>query len=813
MKQKIVTSSLKILIVVLLVSLYIPVNAQTTLNGEYVLVINTSPTDNQSTGTITFDPTNNFKSASIPNSKYLEEYQQENSSGPFLGSPAATSYIVGDTKTVKTIEYTCIGIGTYCYVWMDNATLLEYNALSQTTNAATELIDLYDTESYPILQQLGADSYMVYADGSGKISILVHELTVAGYFSSSETYPINGSITAIHINKKDATSYSPGSYGGYIGLLAHEGQHALSYSTSKFTKWINEGMSLVAMDISTKGTDGHGWLNIINSSDSIRLGGPLVHNSYLNNTALDYSLPFAFLRYLNTQVNSGYDYTSNFFNKFYDNNRPIGEADSTLVKRVLSQYPNTQTWDFATSMINFRIACVKQSFSGPHGFYGDPVIASKMSGYPIYNGASGNPIILRPSGAIVIKTVNDEFTTPLDCGSNIQFIAFNVTNEASPLHLIGAGTEADPYLISHIAHLEFLDKTDYTDKYFRLSNHIDLNGFELSVDSFHGVLDGDNYKIYNMNNSYIKTNYGTIKNLNIGLDVVTSRHFALVSTNNGIISDCSVTGTIQMGSTTEYPYIVRVAGLAGINNVGGSIIRCSSNIDINGELQGKWPYIAGICARNEGGTITDCYAAGSINLTASPYLVTTVKAGGIAAHIVGTSNSNLYSVMEISISQPAVDTPTMYAGRIAGYISAIPASNTFFSLEGFNCYGNYSTYNLTGSKTDAELQLSSTFNNFDFSSTWTIPSSGTYLYPLFPREQNIPLSDNTTNKISDVKIWAINKSIIVDNCIGESIWIYNTSGVLVTSETVINQLQTFNVPSSGIYIVKLKNTEKKLLIK
>lgn len=152
-----------------------------TISGDYVLIVNESLKDAQQSGTISFDDTNAFRPSKTVQSlfKNMNLYQKK----PITGAAdfgikktqaVKTSYKLGDTKQLKNSIFTLRGIGKHCYIWMDDTTYSLYTGTTLSA-AVADIINVYDTYSYPVLQKLGADYLMNYADGSGKLSIFLEK--------------------------------------------------------------------------------------------------------------------------------------------------------------------------------------------------------------------------------------------------------------------------------------------------------------------------------------------------------------------------------------------------------------------------------------------------------------------------------------------------------------------------------------------------------------------------------------------------------------------------------------------------------------
>lgn len=241
----------------------------------------------------------------------------------------------------------------------------------------------------------------------------------------------------------------------------------------------------------------------------------------------------------------------------------------------------------------------------------------------------------------------------------------------------GSGTENDPYLVSTGAQLAFLaksinskDNNNYYDKYYKLTNPINLNGREwtpignyaLKSDSrsFKGHFDGDGYEISNFKITKANTP------LYIGL-------FGRAS--EGSIKNLGVVDfTITLSSSVN----AYVGGLAGTSS--STITSCYAIGDITftdnktgHDIDYIGAYAGGLVGRATG-VITDCYTAGNVNLTVtvsygrSQYRGS-AYAGGLVGFLEETySVSNCYSTANVTAHTSGSDAYAYtYAGGLVGY--------------------------------------------------------------------------------------------------------------------------------------------------
>ena len=121
--------------------------ANANLQGDYVVIVNTNLENSQSTGSIIFDDSGlNINSSS----KSLSPSELSDSSEEAIGalsldsetvninkkSKSITTYKIGEVRSIGPTnstkkDYTLIGIGDKCYIWMENSIKTEYDAVKK----------------------------------------------------------------------------------------------------------------------------------------------------------------------------------------------------------------------------------------------------------------------------------------------------------------------------------------------------------------------------------------------------------------------------------------------------------------------------------------------------------------------------------------------------------------------------------------------------------------------------------------------------------------------------------------------------------
>lgn len=275
----------------------------------------------------------------------------------------------------------------------------------------------------------------------------------------------------------------------------------------------------------------------------------------------------------------------------------------------------------------------------------------------------------------------------------------------------GKGTEADPFIIKTITHLDNIRK--YPSSYFALANDITFKPENEAFVAgwkpfaFKGYLDGKGYKITGIRITVSNTleyqwrdpglfssNDGTIKNItvedmrisvsNMGdeyggficavnngeilnchsksctISLQNIYHFfgGIAGNNSGSINNCSSNNTFNWGSNGG-----RIGGIAANNT--GAITGCTNNSTIT-NIGSYTPISGGIAAQNSGDII------GSNNLasilTRSTYSQKNSYSGGIVGQMTGGQISQCYNLGAISTEATEYKANTYSAGIVA-YIS------------------------------------------------------------------------------------------------------------------------------------------------
>lgn len=168
----------------------------------------------------------------------------------------------------------------------------------------------------------------------------------------------------------------------------------------------------------------------------------------------------------------------------------------------------------------------------------------------------------------------------------------------------GTGTEQEPYLISNAE--ELLRLREVRNAYYKLTGNIEVDNW--SGQTFSGILDGDGYKIsiQTIQNGFIYSNSGTIKNLSIEIESDTANPAVFVRNNYGTIENVHVSGRIRATNGSAW-----VGTVAVLNEAAGIIRNTYSTADVSfGGSAGTGLRFGTFVGVNRG-TIENCYWRGA----------------------------------------------------------------------------------------------------------------------------------------------------------------------------------------------------------
>jgi hypothetical protein len=208
---------------------------------------------------------------------------------------------------------------------------------------------------------------------------------------------------------------------------------------------------------------------------------------------------------------------------------------------------------------------------------------------------------------------------------------------------------------------------------------------------------------------------GTVKNLHVVCNIKSSLSGdayigAIAGQNMGTIVNCSSSGTINAPACN---FVGGIVGQNGRYSTAGTISGCYSTVAVTGNSQiGGLVGLMGEILYTNKSTITDSYARGNVTGSNSDI-------GGLVGYLRSGTVTNCYAAGTVA----GTSNVGGFAGRNnSGTITASYYDSTVFT--GTTSYG-------TG-LTTAQMKVSTNFSGWDFSSTWGIntakPINGGYPY-------------------------------------------------------------------------------------
>lgn len=259
---------------------------------------------------------------------------------------------------------------------------------------------------------------------------------------------------------------------------------------------------------------------------------------------------------------------------------------------------------------------------------------------------------------------------------------------AAPATPSGSGTEADPYLISTVSHLEWVadqvnnQGNSFQNKFLKLSNDIDVADWTSDYPSFiginswspfNGTFDGNGHKLLNLTkintSNYMDTglfayigNSSVVKNLglvDVNISTAAGSAGAITARNIGTIFNVYATGTVtnyedgaggaagglvgaNVGSISASYAAVNVIGTQGVGGLVGENVGTLNNVFATGNVGGIY-HVGGLVGKQfVEGTISSSYATGDL-FDVAPIGTTSGERyfGGLVGGTVDTSTPNI----------------------------------------------------------------------------------------------------------------------------------------------------------------------------
>ena len=386
----------------------------------------------------------------------------------------------------------------------------------------------------------------------------------------------------------------------------------------------------------------------------------------------------------------------------------------------------------------------------------------------------------------------------------------------------GSGAKDDPYLIKTGAQLAFLAKqvnmgNDYSGMYFALINDIDLVdrkwmpiGYSKDNSiSFCGNFNGSNHAVRHLklmcesNGSYGL--FGQIKNASV-------EKLFLINTNiNGSAMGIgAVAGSMIRSTVSQCCHMGNISGDQSVGGIVGSASKSKINDCYNaGIISADYGIVGGIAGQiNMSSQIKNCYNSGSIKANRGP-------SGGIAGIV--TFGDEIWNKSYVTTCFNSGDiygkgSVGAIIGWRASYSSAQRcyfAPNQYYGIGGIdnNESGSNSGTTSTNKKNFYSQQWISNNLDWDFESTWVMPTDGYYRFPILVGD----------NPMKNIKLEIRKIEITKDECY--SIIVTDKNNNLIADPTVDYNGTVFpvdeqgrailnNVQSGGILTVGAENYVK-----
>ena len=401
------------------------------------------------------------------------------------------------------------------------------------------------------------------------------------------------------------------------------------------------------------------------------------------------------------------------------------------------------------------------------------VVVAEVDRKNVVNGSYSHKIRISYSGQTQGDILLEVKLTKVQTAANCDVWDGKIAKEFAG----GSGAKYDPYIVKTGGQL--LLAKDYSSKYFKLANDIDLNNKNwLPIAEFSGTLDGNGKTIYNLRVERDDISYrgligelsGTVKNLTVsGVKIKGSNTGAIAGkVYSGTVDNCKViladgsmlqgtnvggvAGEVSIGSYIENCTVEstnnsvaingsQVGGIAGYISYGGNggnIKNCRVNCNIAGES-----YIGGICGyRRIGITINSCEYKGDIGGTQYIGGISGYDGDGkiIACKAMANIEGDDYIGGLVGVGVSTIIASYSYgkitAASSASYIGGIFGYNNYYTSTSYLCYSTticnhskfvpinnsnscYSVYDTANIAEKMEEAISAYSDYWNFNNTWT----------------------------------------------------------------------------------------------
>jgi len=342
-----------------------------------------------------------------------------------------------------------------------------------------------------------------------------------------------------------------------------------------------------------------------------------------------------------------------------------------------------------------------------------------------------------------------------------DYPVLSIFNGYLPIALSGDGSQTNPYLISNVEELGAIYLYN-TNAYYKLVADIDLTGTQWStaiIPVFGGCFDGNDHTINNLTISAANSHLGLFGQINgsdaevknLALEKINIIGVNHSSGHGGLCGENRLGTIINCHSHAQINGMSSMGVLCGSNS--GTISKCYAIGSVTGTGEDRSVYLGGLCGINSG-TINKCYSNSMVisgdssegigglcgfnhGTIGNCYAVSSVTAGEFSEEIGGLCGynqdgeiSNCYSTGAVTAGADSQDIGGLCGENLRGSIN-----NSLWDIEtsgrtlGYNLNSHYpgTVTNVVG-KTTAQMKTVSTFldADWDLVAVWNIEQGQTY---------------------------------------------------------------------------------------
>lgn len=229
-------------------------------------------------------------------------------------------------------------------------------------------------------------------------------------------------------------------------------------------------------------------------------------------------------------------------------------------------------------------------------------------------------------------------------------------------------------------------------------------------------------------------NSASVSGYSPGVEAATNYVGGIVGNTTGMnIYKCYNTGTLNAYRKTNN--IIYMGGLIG--EAQATVIEKSYNsgvLNINQSSASSKIYVGGLIGHSVSAQISNSYTKFSINYASSPSGIVDNYAGGIVGFMgnYGTNYSAIYNSYSYILGLGSNPNPS-YLGLFVGKVNNANCTNEksyYLTISGYNPIAVSSgSYDIQGVNS-AQMASQATFNDWDFETTWNMPTEGTNISPI-----------------------------------------------------------------------------------